>query len=98
MYITDLQHFLDERGAIAPANGPARSMASFQAVVVAHASDPAGRPPAPTCFKCKAPVEASIARDGAVFWACPACRAEGRISNWQGTLWDLRHRQASSNI
>jgi hypothetical protein len=22
-------------------------------------------------------------------WACPACGAEGRISKWQGTAWDL---------
>jgi hypothetical protein len=23
---------------------------------------------------------------------CPMCRTEGRISNWQGSLWDLRDR------
>ncbi len=25
-------------------------------------------------------------------WICPMCRTEGRISNWQGSLWDLRDR------
>jgi len=24
-----------------------------------------------------------------VVWRCLACGSEGRISNWQGTLWDL---------
>ena len=29
MYITDLTHFLDKSGAIAPVKGPARAMAQF---------------------------------------------------------------------
>ena len=45
------------------------------------------------CFKCKK-VEVRIARaqDGAIVWSCARCNAEGRISNWQGTLWDLSDR------
>jgi len=35
MYITDLSHFLDEKGAIAPKSGPARRFAEFLADVVA---------------------------------------------------------------
>jgi hypothetical protein len=94
MYITNLTHFLDKSGAIGPVKGPARAMAQFQVDVVAHASDAAEHAPAaPRCFKCKkAVVVASRGHDDAVVWACPACRAEGRISNWQGTLWDLRDR------
>jgi hypothetical protein len=37
-------------------------------------------------------VAAALAQDDAIFWHCPRCRAEGRISNWQGTLWDLSER------
>ena len=94
MNITDLRHFLDERGAIGPVKGPARAMAQFQADVVAHASDATGQvPAAPRCFKCrKGTIAASLARDAAIVWACPSCRAEGRIANWQGSLWDLRDR------
>ena len=94
MYITDLRHFLDESGAVGPTKGPARAMAQFQAEVVSHASDATGRaPPAPRCFKCKkSGIEASLARDGAIVGTCPNCRTEGGISNWQGTLWDLRDR------
>jgi ribosomal protein L37AE/L43A len=94
MYITDLAHFLDKSGAIGPVKGPALAMAQFQVDVVAHASDAAPDAfPAPRCFKCKkADVEAVQAPDDAVIWICPKCRTEGRISNWQGSMWDLRQR------
>jgi ribosomal protein L37AE/L43A len=72
-------------------------MAQFQTDVVAHATDATGQAPdAPTCFKCKrSAVEATLARDDAVVWRCPRCGTEGRIANWQGTLWDLRERPAT---
>ena len=94
MYITDLTHFLDKSGAIAPVKGPARAMAQFLVNVVSHASDATeGAFAAPSCFKCKKiAVEAARAQDDAIVWSCPACRTEGRISNWKGSLWDLRDR------
>jgi len=100
MYITDLTHFLDNSGAIGPVKGPARAMAQFLVDVVTHTSDATGHAlAAATCFKCKKiAVEATRAHDDAVVWACPACRTEGRISNWKGSLWDLRDRpQACSS-
>ena len=94
MYITDLTHFLGKSGAIGPVEGPARAMAQFHVDVVAHASDATSKAfPAPRCFKCKkGAVEAVQAQDGAMVWVCPMCRTERRISNWQGSLWDLRDR------
>ena len=54
MYITDLTHFLDGSGAIAPIKGAARAMAQFLVDVVAHATDESDASlAAPTCFKCK---------------------------------------------
>ena len=100
MYITDLTHLLDESGAIGPVKGPARAMAQFLVGVVTHASGATGVPlAAPTCFKCKKiAVEAARAHDDAIVWTCPACHTEGRISNWKGSLWDLRDRpQARSS-
>ena len=94
MYITDARHFLDEKGAIAPRRGPAKAMADFHAGVIAYATDfdSAGMT-LPRCFKCKkSTVAAALAQDDAILWHCPRCRAEGRISNWQGTLWDLSER------
>jgi len=34
-------------------------------------------------------VETGITEDDVVVWRCLACGTEGRISNWQGTFWDL---------
>lgn len=97
MYITDLTHFLDKSGAIGPVKGPARAMAQFHVDVVAHASDSTEHClAAPRCFKCnKSTVNAKPAHDGAIVWICSTCRTEGRISNWQGSLWDLRKRPPS---
>lgn len=94
MYITDVRHFLDEKGAIGPKKGSAKVMAEFHASVIAYATDFADTGVmAPTCFKCKkAAVEPAIAQDDAIYWLCPRCKAEGRISHWQGTLWDLSER------
>lgn len=97
MYVSDLTHFLDKSGAIGPVKGPARAMAQFHVDVVAHASDTTSKAlPAPRCFKCKkVAVEAVRAHDDAIVWVCPRCRTEGRISNWQGSLWDLRDRPSA---
>ena len=91
MYITDANHFLDDKGAIAPLQGPARAMADFLASVIAYASDFGSTGVlAAKCFKCKkGAVESAIAQDDAIYWSCPRCKAKGRIFNWQGTLWDL---------
>ncbi len=91
MHITDVRHFLDAKGAIGPQKGPAQQMAEFHAGVIAYATDFDDTGViAPSCFKCKkAAVEVSLALDDAIYWSCPRCKAEGRMSNWQGTLWDL---------
>ena len=94
MYITDIRHFLDDKGAIGPRRGPARRIAEFHAAAVAYATDFDGSGlTAPSCFKCKqAAVEMSIAPADTIDWSCPRCRSGGRISNWQGTFWDLSKR------
>lgn len=43
----------------------------------------------------KGEVEGDRADDGAIMWVCPLCLTEGRISNWQGSLWDLRDRPSA---
>ena len=71
-------------------------MAQFHVDVVAHASDATSTVfPAPRCFKCKkGAVEADRAHDDAIVWVCRMCRRRG-ISNWQGSLWDLRDRPSA---
>ena len=94
MYITDVRHFLDEKGAVGPQRGPAKVMAEFHAGAIAFATDfDDTGVVAPACFKCKkGVVNPIIAPDDAIYWACPRCKAEGRISHWRGTLWDLSDR------
>ena len=72
-------------------------MGVFLTTVVAHASDfdRSDDAPGPVCFKCRKRdqriVETGITESDVVVWHCPACGTEGRISNWQGTFWDLSH-------
>jgi len=91
MYITDARHFLDDKGALGPSKGPAKAMAEFHAAAVAYATDFNDTGVlAPMCFKCKkVAVEPMLTVDETVYWSCSCCNAEGRISNWQRTLWDL---------
>lgn len=102
MYVIDMNHFLDARGAIAPEKGPARRMADFLTAVVAHASDfeRADNAPAPLCFKCRKrdrhTVDTGITDDDVVVWHCPACGTEGQISHWQGSFWDLTQGRLSN--
>lgn len=95
MYVIDARHCLNDKGDIAAEPGAARKMADFITSVVAHASD-FDRPdstPGPACFKCPKRddrrVRSRIADDEAIIWSCLACGTQGRISNWQGTFWDL---------
>ena len=94
MYITDLTHFLDEKGAIGPKSGPARRLAEFLGRVVAAASAPGAAAEDDCigkcrCNKCKGTVIAEIAPDDAIEWFCESCGHEGRISNWRRSFWDL---------
>jgi hypothetical protein len=79
MYVIDLTHYLDEKGAIAPRIGPARKIANFLTAVVAHASDPE-RPeetPGPLCFKCRKRNQSAVATGintgKQIIWYCPTC-------------------------
>jgi hypothetical protein len=93
MYITDLSHFLDEKGVIGPKSGPARRFAEFLGRVVAAASAPATAVDCYAkqcrCSKCRGMVRAVIAPDDAIEWLCSRCGQGGRIANWRRSFWDL---------
>jgi len=94
-YVISLDHYLNDKGAIALEQGPGRVIAEFACAVVAHASNwrQASDTPQPQCFKCTKRKMSSVAIDitinDLVSWRCQACRSEGEISNWRGTFWDL---------
>jgi hypothetical protein len=98
-WITDLTHFLDEKGRIAPERGPARRMAEFLTSIVAMVSRPElvipqeyrvrcrrrpGRKPCPGIIKADLDPETED-----VDWWCPVCGDNGYIRNWKGTAWDM---------
>ena len=93
MYVTDLTHFLDAKGAIALKSARARRFAEFLGRVVAAASGPSALQAEGIgvchCNKCKGMIIAEIAPDDAVDWFCEKCGQEGRISNWRRSFWDL---------
>jgi hypothetical protein len=94
MYVIDLTHDLDARGAIAPERGPARRLSDFLTAVVAHASDVdrSDDAPGPVCFTCRKRdrrvVGTGLAEDDVVVWRCLSCGIEGRTSNRQDAFRD----------
>lgn len=91
MYVTDIRHFLTPKGDIAPLEGQALRMAQFITAVIAHETDmDSQRGPGPVCFKCEdGAVRTSRGPEALIQWHCPACLAEGVVSNWVGCFWDV---------
>jgi len=95
MYISNMTHFLNEKGSI-PKEMPkeAREMAGFLAMVVDFTTK--ARPSTLTstgirCFRksCPGIIKSSIKSDRQeIHWYCPECENEGVISHWQKTKWD----------
>jgi hypothetical protein len=98
-WITDLRHFLDENGQIAPQKGPARRLAEYITAIIVMASGPElvippehaiqcrrrpGRKPCPGVIQ----VDIDPETEDVVWW-CPVCGDNGYIRNWKGTIWDL---------
>lgn len=90
MYVIDLSHWLDDKGAIALPAGPGLDIAEFVCNVVASASDEAGIAEMPPCFKCHSS-DVHKGRDDRdrVVWQCQGCKECGVVSNWRRTLWDM---------
>jgi len=99
-WITDLRHYLDEAGELAPMSGPALELALFQGAIVSWVSSLAGQDSIrtnvpcrrrPRAGRCGAEIEAAIERGGQhIAWKCPRCGDSGRIHGWQETRWDRR--------
>ncbi len=98
-WITDLTHFLDETGQIAPADGPARRLAEHFTAIVAMASLPELVIPSEYRVRCRRRpgrkpcggyIEADFDPDTEdIVWWCAKCDDRGYIRNWKGSIWDL---------
>jgi len=96
MLITDLKHFLDERGCIAPMSGPARRLADFLTNVVATFTHDLDEPMVPIrCRRrpghkpCPGLLDVQFGEAFEIFWICPQCLDGGVIRGWENTFWDL---------
>lgn len=95
MYISNLTHFLNEKGNI-PKEIPkeAREMAGFLVMVVDFTTKTKPSTLTPTgirCFRkgCHGIIKSTIRSDKQeIHWYCPECENEGVISDWHKTKWD----------
>jgi len=97
MYISNLSHFLDEKGEIAKEmHKEGREHASFLALIVDTATKSY-----PTLIdsteircqkkKCTGNIEIGFDIENEIIeWWCNNCSEGGKISGWQGTKWDNR--------
>ena len=93
MYIINFQHFLDENGDIyTEGHIQATRLASFVSLIVDEASmyDYDAEPTIPCNQKgCTGLVVTGVDPETEdVYWICPICKMEGRVSNWKNTKWD----------
>ena len=99
MYITNIQHFLDNNGDI-PKQMPkeARERASYFALVIDITTKINSTTFISTdirCFGkgCQGRIKTALRlKDDEIHWFCPDCKVEGVISGWQGTKWDNIHK------
>ena len=97
MYISNMQHFLDETGNI-PKQMPkeARELASFMALVVDTTTKTLSSTLTSTdirCFEkgCHGLIKSEVLKaNNEIHWVCSKCPNEGRISEWKLTKWDNR--------
>lgn len=97
MYISNMQHFLDETGNI-PKQMPkeARELASFMALVVDTTTKSCPKTLTSTdirCFKkgCQGMIKSELlGKNNEIHWKCSKCQNEGAISEWQKSKWDNR--------
>ena|ERR1039457_644232 len=97
-WVTDITHFLDEKGEMAVESGQALRFAEYLASIISLITHPA---PVSVSFDvpcrcrpnrkpCKGFIEGDTDQDtDSIVWWCPDCGDHGFISNWQGTLWDM---------
>lgn len=97
MYISNMQHFLDDKGNI-PKHMPkeGRELASFFALVIDATTKKSPFTLSEIelrCFEqgCLGIIKSEILKESnEILWVCSKCQNEGRISNWKLTKWDNR--------
>jgi hypothetical protein len=100
MLVTELRHYLDVHGELAPMPLPALNLALFQGAIVAWMTSRSSSGSERTNVHCRHAqrgegcLEEIVAvleeEDQAIAWRCPGCGDDGIIRGWEGTSWDRR--------
>jgi hypothetical protein len=95
MYISNMQHFLDETGNIPrQMTKEGRELASFFALVIDATTKEKSSTLTSTyirCFEkgCQGLIKSElIIADDEIHWKCSKCQNEDIISGWKKTKWD----------
>lgn len=95
-YITNIQHFLDNKGELAEINPEAKNLAGFLVLVIDSATEAGPNSCVDTKIRCRSndcrgSIEAFMDyAEHDISWGCPRCELNGVIRNWQNTKWDKR--------
>lgn len=96
--ISDISHFLNEKGAMISEPPEARKLGEYLAAIIVMASypDPEYEGFTVLCRRkpkrkpCRTEIAAWLDPEtDDVVWICPVCQDKGIISNWRGTTWDM---------
>lgn len=93
-YVTDIKHYLDEAGDIAPMPATARKLASFLTLLIEAATGTQSAHYHDSRIRCRTKgcrgtiltlLPASLDE---ISWHCPECGHNGVIRNWHTTKWN----------
>ena len=98
-WVTDITHFLDEKGEMITEPIQARRLAEYFAAIIVMSSHPELEYPPEYRVSCrrrpnrKPCLEEIVGfvdpETDDIVWMCPACGDRGIIRNWRGTIWDM---------
>ena len=102
-YVTDISHYLDETGELAPLPGPASKLASFLTLLIEAAT---GAPSAGDhgsgircrTKACRGTIRTSLqSGHDEISWHFQVCGHNGVIRNWNNTKWNQLRRIEESD-
>jgi len=95
-YVTDITHYLNEKGELTDMPSPAKKLASFLVLVIDSTTSVGSINYDDTGIRCRSKACSSsvlsrLTEDAEeIFWHCSVCGHNGIIRNWQNTKWDQR--------